>query len=237
MADQTTIAWEARCLLRSARAGTLATAIDGQPYASLITPACAPDLSLLLLLSAISHHTRHLRADPRCSVLVTGEQPSANPQTTPRLTITGLAEPEPDPALKARWLALHPYATQYAELTDFTLWRIRPAVAVFVGGFASATRLKPTKLLPNPAHAATVAAAETAIIAHCNDDHADALALLGATRGPQGPWRMVAADLDGCDLELEQRVVRFPWSAPVADATGVRSELVRLVREGKAFFL
>ena len=65
-------AWEARRLLRAARVGTLASAADGQPFASLVTPACAPDLSLLLLLSDLSEHTRHLRAEPRCSVLVAG---------------------------------------------------------------------------------------------------------------------------------------------------------------------
>ena len=50
MADFAAI-WEARKLLRASRAGTLATSAQGQPFASLVTPACAPDLSLLLLLS------------------------------------------------------------------------------------------------------------------------------------------------------------------------------------------
>ena len=58
---------ESRRLLRAARAGTLATSAKGQPFASLVTPACAPDLSVLLLLSSLSEHTRHLVADPRCS--------------------------------------------------------------------------------------------------------------------------------------------------------------------------
>jgi len=56
-------AWAARKLLRAARSGTLATAIDGQPFASLVTPATAPDASVLLLLSDLSEHTRHLRTD------------------------------------------------------------------------------------------------------------------------------------------------------------------------------
>ena len=38
------LAWEARKLLRAARVGTLASALDGQPFASLVTPASAPDL-------------------------------------------------------------------------------------------------------------------------------------------------------------------------------------------------
>src|SRR4051812_11134738 len=43
--------FEARRLLRAARAGTLATSAEGQPFASLVTPACAGDGSVLLLLS------------------------------------------------------------------------------------------------------------------------------------------------------------------------------------------
>ena len=96
--------WEARRLLRASRAGALATVADGQPFASLVTPACAPDLSVLLLLSDLSEHTRHLRAEPRCSVMVTGVAESPNPQTAPRLTVTGIAERLADPALKARFV-------------------------------------------------------------------------------------------------------------------------------------
>ncbi len=224
----------ARHLLRAARAGTLATTVGGQPFASLVTPACAPDLSVLLLLSGLSEHTRHLRADPRCSLLVAGPAEGANPQTAPRLTITGIAEPAPDPALKARWQAVHPYAALYADFADFTLWRIRPAAALFVGGFARATRLKAADLLPDPRHAAAVAAAEAEIVAHCNTDHPDAMAAIGgAIGGTAGPWRMVAADLDGCDLALGERVVRADWPAPVADPQGVRAALILLARQAR----
>src|SRR5689334_25177922 len=117
--------WEARKLLRAAHVGTLATSSQGQPFASLVTPSCAPDLSLLLLLSDLSEHTRHLRAEPRCSVLVAGTPEDANPQTAPRVTIIGQAKRIVDPALKARYLAVHPYAGMYADFGDFSLWLIR----------------------------------------------------------------------------------------------------------------
>ena len=62
------LAMQARRLLRAARSGTLATVSpsgDGcQPFASLITPAIAGDGGILLLLSDLSEHTRHLRAEP-----------------------------------------------------------------------------------------------------------------------------------------------------------------------------
>ncbi len=226
-------AWTARKLLRAARAGSLATGADGQPFASLVTPACAPDLSLLLLLSDLSEHTRHLRAEPRCAVLVAGTPEQANPQTAPRVTVTGLAEPVDDATLKARWLSVHPYAALYADFGDFHLWRIRPLAALFVGGFARATRLRQADLTPDPAAVTALAAAEAGIIAHCNTDHAAAMARLGeAATGVAGDWRMVAADVDGCDLALPDRVARLAWRAPVADAGAVRTELVRLLRPG-----
>jgi putative heme iron utilization protein len=219
-------AWEARLLLRAARSATLATSAQGQPFASLVTPATAADLSVLMLLSSLSEHTRHLRADPRCALLVTGTAASANPQTAPRLTVTGLAEPDPDPALKARFLAVHPYARLYADFGDFAVWRVRPLAGLFVGGFARAVRLRGADLLPDPAGVAAIAGAEARILAHCNADHADALA---AIAGCPGAWTMVGADTDGFDLAQVEAVIRIPWSAPAADAAAIRAELVRMV--------
>ena len=74
---------EARALLRASRGGTLATQSDGQPFASLITPAAAPDGSVLMLLSGLSEHTRHLREEPRCSVLVAGAADGPNAVAAP----------------------------------------------------------------------------------------------------------------------------------------------------------
>jgi putative heme iron utilization protein len=223
--EEPTPAWQARLLLRAARAGTLATVADGQPFASLVTPAAAPDLGILMLLSSLSEHTRHLRAEPRCCLMVAGAPTSLNPQTAPRLSVTGLAEQIDDLALKARWLAAHPYAALYADFGDFALWRLRPQAGLLVGGFARATRLRQADLTPDPAAVAALLDGEASIIAHCNADHADALAAIAAA---PGAWRMTACDVDGCDLTQDDIVKRIAWAAPVSDPGGVRSELVRL---------
>jgi hypothetical protein len=224
-------AFEARKMLRAARSASLATIADGgQPFASLVIPACAPDLSLLLLLSNLSEHTRHLRAEPRCSLLVCALPEGANPQTAPRVTITGIAEAADNAALDARFLAVHPYASLYAGFGDFHLWRIRPMGALFVAGFAQAVRLRQADLAPDAAAVAAIAAAEAGIMQHCNDDHADALAAIAD--GP-GDWRVVTADVDGMDLSAGERVLRFHWSQPVADVGSVRGELVRMMQEAR----
>jgi putative heme iron utilization protein len=229
-------AFEARCLVRAAASAALATQQDGQPFASLATPATAPDLTPLLWLSTLSQHTRELRVEPRCALLFTGPAPEANPQTAPRVTLTGLAEPVPSaeaPALKARWLARHPYAALYAGFADFALWRVRIQGALLVGGFARAARIRLTELLPDPAAVAAVAAAEGEILADVNANHADAVQaiarfLLG---GGEGAWRLAALDVDGADLAAGEEVRRLAFAAPVADADGVRAELARVGRE------
>lgn len=226
----------ARLLLRAAHAGSLATVTDGQPFNSLATPAPAPDGSILLLLSELSEHTRHLRREPRCALLVTAAPDGPNPQTSPRLTVTGLASLEPDPAMKRRWIARHPYAAFYAGFGDFHLWRIQPMGGQYIGGFASATRLRQADLQPDPAAVASILAAEDGILAHCNQDHGDALDAIaahhGAGSGATG-WQMTACDVDGCDLTHDEMVLRIPWSAPVQNAGGVRSELVMLARAAR----
>jgi putative heme iron utilization protein len=119
----------------------------------------------------------------------------------------------------------------YAGFGDFHLWRLRGRAALFVGGFGRAARLKQADLTADADAVAALGAAEAGIIAHCNADHADAMARLGSTvSGVAGAWRMVAADVDGCDLALAERVVRVAWRRPVRNSGEVRAELVRMGR-------
>jgi putative heme iron utilization protein len=222
--------WRARLLLRAARSASLATTLDGQPFATLVTPAMTGDLSALLLLSDLSEHTRHLRADPRCALLVSGSPADANPQTAPRVSVTGLAGIIDDPAAKARYLAVHPYAAPYADFGDFNLWRVRLMGALYVGGFARAARLRAQDLTPDADAVMVLAAAQGGIIAHCNRDHPDAMARVAGDSSRA--WRLVGVDTDGCDLAAGEEVRRIAWSAPVASADEIRRELVRLARVG-----
>ncbi|WP_421989181.1 HugZ family protein [Roseococcus sp.] len=228
-------AFQARKIIRGARSATLATQLDGQPFAGLVTPACAPDLAPLLWLSTLAEHTRQLMREPRCALLFAGAAAEANPQTAPRVTLTGIAERIEDPELKARWLARHPYAALYADFGDFALWRVKPAGAQMVGGFARAARLRVEDLRPDPAAVKAIAAAEAEIIAHVNKDHPDALAAIaqGLLGGGSGTWRLAAVDVDGLDLVLEETVLRLHFAVPAADPQAVRGELIRAAKEGR----
>jgi putative heme iron utilization protein len=203
-----------RCLARAARAGSLATTRGaGEPFVSLVTPAFSADFAALLLLSGLSEHTRHLRADPRCALLLTGAAPMPNPQTTPRLTLLGLAEPVTDAALTARYLAIHPYAKLYAGFGDFGLWRLIPREAHYVGGFGLARRVAAARLSPDPDATAAIATCAPALIT-------------GSAAGAGG--EIVVLDTDGCDVAAGETTRRLAFPAPAASAEEVRHALTRL---------
>jgi putative heme iron utilization protein len=132
---------EAAALLAGARAGTLATVTPGGlPHAALVTPALDPAGNPLLLLSELSAHTRNLRHNPACALLVTGTAADENPQTAWRLMLSAHAAVAPAEAA-ASYLKTHPYAELYSGFADFHFWLLTLKEAYFVGGFAAAAAL------------------------------------------------------------------------------------------------
>ena len=182
--------FSARCLMRAARQASLATLADGAPFVSLVTPAVSCGGDLLMLISSLSRHGRQLRQDGRCAVLLSGVEPEANPQATPRLTVTGTAEPVRDPALRDRWIRIHPYGVSYADFGDFSLWRLRPEQAHLVAGFGRIRSL-PGHALKTPCD---VAVDEKSLCEKANERHAAMLSGLEA---------IVAVDADGLEDGLD----------------------------------
>ncbi|MDX2258486.1 MAG: DUF2470 domain-containing protein [Hyphomicrobiaceae bacterium] len=214
---------EARISMRARPTAALGTlAADGRrtPYVSLVAVAFAADGSPLMLLSKLALHTRNLLADARASLLFDATGGTADPISGARLTVMGRVGKVAAEAASPRFLARHPGAAQYAGFSDFGFYRFDVDEAHFIGGFG--------KIVPMPGHALGVdttaagelLAAEAEIVAHMNDEHADAVALYAeriAGHGPQdGPWRFTAIDpmgfdiagrTVGCRIEFRERVL------------------------------
>ncbi len=137
---------QAAALLVGARSASLATVADGLPHAALVTPALDADGWPFLLLSGLAKHTKHLRANPACALLVAGAPATHNPQTAPRVTLGGIAVVSDDPALAPLYLRAHPYAEQYISFSDFHFWKLICNDVRFIGGFAAAVKLNPAAL-------------------------------------------------------------------------------------------
>jgi putative heme iron utilization protein len=218
----------ARRIMRGAASASLATAGEGgQPFVSLVTPAIAADGAVLLWLSTLSEHTRQLLRDPRCGLLFRGPAEDPNPQTAPRVSITGQAERVEDAGLKAHWLARHPYAAIYADFADFSLWRVVPQAGLMVLGFGRAHRLRAAELAPDPAAVAALAAAEPAIRAKLAAEPGLPAALARRLGGPEGEWQAGALSPDGCDLVEHQtgQVLFLGFPQVVSSEGGLLSAL------------
>jgi putative heme iron utilization protein len=133
----------ARALVAGARFGALATVAlepEGHPFASLVAYVDDGAGHPVLLLSALAEHTRNARADPRASLLVTGDATAGgDPLAHERATLLGRLSPMADettaPDAGARYLAAHPAAAGYAGLADFAFFRLLVASVRYVGGF------------------------------------------------------------------------------------------------------
>jgi heme iron utilization protein len=223
----------ARRLMRALDRATLATASEGWPYASLVLATVDHDASPLLLLSNLAEHTKNIGRDPRVSLLFDGTAGREDPLTGPRVTVLGEIAPIADARLLARFTERHPSAEAYAGFADFRLYRVRVSRAHLVAGFGRIDWIEAVSLLFRAAPA--LAAAEGAILAHMNADHAEAINLYATRLLRLGgdDWRMTGIDPEGIDLRTRGRTARLDFRAPVGDAEGARAELVRLAQEAR----
>ncbi len=227
-----------RRLMRRLTRVSLATleAEGSAPYASLAMVALDHDASPLLLLSDLADHTKNLRADPRASLLFDGTADRAVPLAGERASVQGRIERVGrDDRLLARYVARHPDAAAYASFGDFNLYRMRVERAHLVAGFGRIRWVPAKAVLHDASDAEDLADAEPGIVAHMNDDHADAILLYAERllgRGDGQGWRMTGVDPEGADLRRDSggEVARLSFDKPVRDAEGAKVELVRLVK-------
>lgn len=220
-----------RHLLRAVRVGALGT-LDretGFPITTLVSVATDLDGAPVILVSGLSHHTKNLLADPRCSLLLS-EGGRGDPLAHPRLTFTANAERVQDGTIRRRFLARHPKAKLYVDFPDFTFYRLTPRRMQLNGGFARAFDGDGNLILSDIQDREAFSALEESAVAHLNDDHADALALYARVlcRMGNGHWRATGLDPDGLDLALGERTARISFTPPLSDAQSLRIGLKRL---------
>jgi len=223
----------ARQLLRSLDKASLATSLDGRPYASLVLVATAPDGAPLVLISQLAQHTMNIAALPDVALLLDGTAGLDEPLTGPRVTLMGRAAVTDDADLRARFLARHPSAALYADFADFQLYRIVVERAHLVAGFGRIHWIAAAELLPPGIGA--LATAEAALLRRLNETEAAAIALCArALLGREGDgWRLTGIDAEGADLRRGGAVARLQFAPPVADADAAFAAVTGLVAQAR----
>ncbi|WP_331459735.1 pyridoxamine 5-phosphate oxidase [Pelagovum pacificum] len=139
----------ARRLLQGAGHAALAVNDpDGPaPLASRVA-IMADERDALILVSDLSTHTRGLRSDGNCSLLIGEPGPKGDPLTHPRMTFIAEAFATDKLAHRERWLQRHPPAKLWFDFADFTMFRLTPRRILLNGGFGKAYHLMPEDLDP-----------------------------------------------------------------------------------------
>ena len=216
---------EAKTLLRSIRAATLATLQpDGFPLATLTTLATDYDGSPILLLSQLAAHTKNLDADNRCALLL-AQGGKGDPLAHPRLSLVGVACKVTDAAarkhLRRRFLNRNPKAALYADFGDFAFWRMDIAQAHLNGGFAKAANYSFAQIRTNPVDGLNEV--ENQLLADMNADNARQPRALALAAGEaDGPWRATGLDGGGLDLACGDRTARTHLPEGLAHLSGLK---------------
>lgn len=142
-----------RSLLTSRRVLGLAATIDGEPAASLLPFAIAPDFGAVYVqASQLARHTRALTPGARVSLLVHGlDTADVDPLQIERLTMQATVDPlerGTDAFARAAelFVARFPSAAVTLEFADFGLFALRFRDGRYVAGFAQAFDVEPADL-------------------------------------------------------------------------------------------
>lgn len=241
------LALEAKQFLRSTHRGILSThsaKFDGYPFGSVapfvLDHTCQP----VILISDIAEHTKNINANPKVSLLVfDGDE---DLQANARLTLIGNAikTSKDDTNLRARYLRYLPQATSYFDMHDFIFYRIDITQLRYIAGFGKMSWLSSEEVLASEtADFKQLAALESSMIEHLNEDHMDSLmAYCKYFHGVNAKsLKILGIDSEGFDISVEevasapqQKILRFNFEQPIHDAQSARAAFVHMSKAKKS---
>jgi putative heme iron utilization protein len=236
-----THAERARTMVAQLATGTLCTVAmepAGYPYGSFVTVAFDRGHPVFLI-SELAEHTKNLRKDARASLLL-AEGGADDPLANSRVTLVGDCTLAGDPkAARATYLELHPNAAYYADFEDFNFWRLEVAAVRYIGGYGRMSWVGVEDWLaaqPDP-----MAPVADGIIAHMNEDHADALPLYCRAFSLATAFTTVTmTGIDRYGFEMSAvtpdgpRPIRVAFTEPISTSAGARTALVAMLGAARA---
>ncbi len=232
-----------RTLLGDGGTGTLCTAHcqhDGHPYGSFVAFGLLKG-SPIFLISALAEHTQNLRAESRASLMVVEDRPG-DPLARGRATLVGscveIQEEEARSAARDAYLQAHPDASYYIDFGDFSLWTLEVETVRYIGGYGRMSWVDGadwTGAEPDP-----LKEQGPAIVAHMNDDHAEALRLCTeafSLAGKPESVTMTSIDRYGFEVSVKTkegpRPVRIAFGAEAKCLSDARTRLVDLTEAAR----
>ena len=220
---------------------TLSRKHAGFPFGSLMPYALDAQGRPLFLISNMAMHTQNLKADPRASLFVTQAGEDGDPLGAARATLVGNVHPVPESDLasaRETYLGVHENSRYWVDFADFHFFRLAPVDLYYVGGFGVMGWVEAgdyDAASPDP-----LAAEASAILAHMNADHVDAMLLLARIHAGLEATEasMTGVDRLGFSLRLKtadgMKGTRIAFPREVRTPTSTREALVEMVRQARS---
>lgn len=219
---------------------TAHTGLGGWPFGSIVPYALQPNGDALVFVSDIAEHTRNLRRDARASLFVADPAAAARPQAGARVTLLVRACRPADAevaAAEACYFARFPSAASMREAHGFHVLRLEVDQVRWIGGYGAMGWFDRAtwsgEADPLAAHAAD-------IVAHMNEDHADAIVELVAWCGgvAAGRARVTGVDRGGFfatadGRDGEEHEVRLPFPVACTSPDAVRHATIALLHAAR----
>ncbi len=238
-----TLAQEALQFLRSTQSAVLSTfsaKFSGYPFGSIAPFILGHDNQPIILISSIAEHTKNIMANPKVSLLVFAKGDDL--QANARLTLIGEAQNlgKNDANLMARYSRYFPDSVGYFAMHDFSFYRINISQARYIAGFGKMGWVEGIAL-NSQAQSHNIAALETGMIEHMNQDHAESLLAYCQHFHGLTPKRvlLIGIDSDGFDVEAvisnmpedDIKMLRFNFATPIFDANSARAAFVAMSKQ------
>jgi len=233
----------ARTLVHLGRTGALSThsrRVEGHPFGSVMPYGIEGLGQPTFLISSMAMHTQNIQADARASLLVTQPGWSGDPLAGSRVTLVGevsrVAQGEVA-AVRADYLTRHENARFWVDFDDFAFYRMEVVDLYYVAGFGAMGWVAAADYraaAPDP-----LAEVAPGILAHMNQDHADALVLYGKVFAgfPADAATMTGIDRMGFRLraQIGDRIqgLRINFPREVRSTKEAREVLVEMVRTAR----
>lgn len=223
---------ELQQLLLQSYQGVLSTHsqhLQGYPFGSVVPFCLDYQGRVIILISELAQHTKNLKVDKRCSLLVFAEGDDI--QAAARLTIIADATPVAQHEVETiaqRYYRYFPQSKDFHNIHDFSFWVLQPVKYRYIGGFGKIHWAEP-QTLANPFNAET----ETDIVEHMNQDHADALPLyakLANIVANNVTISMTGIDSLGFHLRIGEKIIYISFPQAVNSPQQVRQTLVELLK-------
>lgn len=214
---------------------------DQTPYGSIVELLPLEDGSFVFLVSGMAEHTKNLKKDPKCSLLVAEGIGHGEALALSRATFIGTAEKVQDGAAlyREKFLEVHPTAHVYIDFPDFSFFKLSVSRLRYIGGFGRMSWIDQeayAEAQPDPLWQSA-----TGIIEHMNDDHKhnmiDYAHAFCDVEGEIDDIVMTILDRFGFEMRMRQgdteRTLRLSFSEELTSADQVRPEVVRMAKEAR----